>query len=187
MKSGDNNRRIFLAVPAPAEVLSLQDKLHAENSSLKRVKWMRNHNIHLTIYFIGNIFAEQFDDIVELITPVIIEQKEFTLQFDSLYFAPSGKPEMLWVKYKSHGSFSFFAESIHNTLCKFLPKNNFYRKEPIPHITLARFRSMKNHNDIRLPAKISLPDIKINYCELWESIKTEGRSDYKSMMQFNFD
>lgn len=187
MKSEDNIRRIFLAVPAPAEIVSLQDKLRADNSSLKRVKWMRNHNIHLTVYFIGNVPAEQFETIIEAIIPVINTQKEFTLKYDSLCFAPSRKPRMIWVKYKKHDAFAFLSESIHYSLRKFIPRNKFYFKEPIPHITLARFHSMKNYRDIKLPERFFLPDIIVNSCELWETVREEGRSNYKNIMRFNFN
>ncbi|MBI3501713.1 MAG: RNA 2',3'-cyclic phosphodiesterase [Bacteroidetes bacterium] len=188
MKSEDKSRRIFLAVPVPAEIISLQDKLRGKNSHLKKIKWMRNQNIHLTIYFIGNIPAEEVEDVIELILPVITEQIEFTLKFDSLFFAPSHKPEMLWVKFHKHELFSFFSENIHNALSKYLPENKFFRKDPVPHITLARFRSMKNYSDINLVSFESLRglEIKINSCELWETIKVEGRSDYRSVMKFSF-
>src|ERR1051326_2416895 len=87
LKSESNTRRIFLAVPVPQEIISLQDSLRENNSHLKKVKWMRNQNIHLTIYFIGNIPAEEFEDVVELILPITTEQKEFALRFESLFFA----------------------------------------------------------------------------------------------------
>ncbi len=186
MRSEDNIRRIFLAVPVPKEIISLQDKLREQNSHLEKVKWMRNHNIHLTIYFIGNIPAEEFEDIIELILPITTEQKEFTLKFDSLFFAPSRKPEMLWVKFHKHELFSSLAENIHNALSKSLPENKFFSKEPIPHITLARFRSMRNYSDITFPKFETLEKFTINSCELWETIKVEGRSDYRSVMKFSF-
>lgn len=173
-------------MPVPEEVSFLLQNLRVQNSHLNRVKWMRSQNIHLTIYFIGTIQAEQLEDIIELILPVITEQQEFTLKFDSLFFAPSRKPEMLWVKFQRHELFSAFAENIHNAVSKYLPENKFFRKEPVPHITLARFRSVRNYFDMIIPRHKIPEEFRIKCCELWETITVEGRSDYRSVMRFSF-
>lgn len=186
MKSNDNIRRIFLAVPVPYEVVVLQEKLRNTNSHLKKVKWMRNHNIHLTIYFIGNIIREEFESVLHAIFPVIKKQPSFTLLFDKLCFVPHKKPRMLWAKYHKHDLFSSLSENIHNALTPFIPNNKFYYNNPIPHITLARFHSMKNHTDISLPDSVFLPPITINGCELWETIHLEGRSNYMRIDSFSF-
>lgn len=186
MKSEDNIRRLFLAIPAPKAVISLQDSLREDSSRLEKVKWIRNPNIHLTIYFIGNIPAEEFENVFEIILPVIDEQKAFVLKFDELCLAPQQKPRMVWAKYQRHEVFSMFSESIHNALSKFIPIIEFYREKPIPHITLARFHAMKNLDEIRLPQKVSLPDILINSCELWETVRVNGRNDYRSVTKFSF-
>lgn len=183
-------RRIFFAVPVPPEIILLQDKLREMNSSLKKIKWTRNHNIHLTIYFIGNMPSEKFDTAIDLAASVISGQKEFSLSFESLFLAPSARPKMLWAKYRKNESFSKLSGAIHRALSEFLPGNKFYYEEPLPHITLARFHSMQNYReiDIGVPGNLSqLPEIKISSCELWETIKEEGRSDYRSVFSFPFN
>lgn len=182
-------RRIFFAVPVSPELVRLQDKLREINSPLNKIKWTRNQNIHLTVYFIGNIPAEKFDRVIELAQRVISGQKEFSLSFESLFLAPSSRPEMLWAKYRKNEFFTQFSGHIHSTFSELIPENKFYYKEPVPHITLARFHSMKNYRDIDLnvPEILStLPEIRIKSCELWETIKVEGRSDYRSAFSFPF-
>lgn len=183
-------RRIFFAVPVPEEVVRFQNKLREINASSKKIKWTRDQNIHLTIYFIGNIPAGNFEKIIDLVTPVFSGREKFSLSFDSLFFAPSARPRMLWAKYHKNELFTQLSQAIHLALSGLIgQENKFYFKEPIPHITLARFHSMKNYRDINLGNFNNpqvLPEINIRSCELWETINTEGRSDYRSISSFSF-
>lgn len=184
-------RRIFLAVPVSREIISLQDDLRARNSSLEKIKWTRAHNVHLTMYFIGNIPEEKFNSIVEIIAPLFSLQNEITLSYESVAFAPSGKPRMLWIKYRVNDQFSKLSNAIHQMLTShgIVVRNDIYQKDPVPHITLARFHSMKNYHGINLGVSENIlpAEIKINSCELWESIQTEGKSDYRSVFTFPFN
>lgn len=186
MRSDDSIRRIFLAVPAPGPIITLHNHLRKSHSGLEQAKWMRDPNIHLTIYFIGNVPAGSVDDITEIILSTIEMQTEFTLKPDQLCLFPEKKPRMIWVRYQRNKSFSYLAESIHNSLSKFMPINEFHFENPIPHITLARFHSLKETSKIKLPETAFIQDMCINSCELWETVKTNGRSDYKSLMRFDF-
>lgn len=186
MKSEDNTTRIFIAIPPPQEVIIFQEKLRNINLHLKKIKWMRSNNIHLTIYFIGNINRENLKNVSEIIHLVIEKQTPFTLSFHELCFAPSKKPRMIWAKYHKHDSFSSFSANIHHALTKLIPNNKFYYNNPIPHITLARFHSMKNYTDISFPDPVVLPDLTINHCELWETVRTDGKSNYHRINSFSF-
>jgi len=147
---------------------------------------MRRKNIHLTLYFIGNIPVEQFEEVTAGIAPCVQAQKKFTLEFDALCFAPGRKPRMIWMKYKKNFAFSSFAQTVHGALKRIIPANKFYFPEPVPHITLARFHSMKNYTDIQLTEPLSLAPLHIESCELWETIHAGGRSDYQSVRSFHF-
>jgi 2'-5' RNA ligase len=186
LKFENNTCRIFFAVPASQEIIALQDSLRVKNAHLKKIKWMRNHNLHLTIYFIGNVLCEYREEIIQAVVPVIANQKAFTLTYESLFFAPSHKPRMLWVKYQKHEAFSVFAESVHYVLSKYVPNNKFFRKDPIPHITLARFHSMKNYSEIIFPPFNIPQTFTIHSCELWQTVKNDGKSDYQPVVKFYF-
>lgn len=185
-------RRIFLAVPAPGEIKDLQVCLIEGNAHLQKIKWMRSHNLHLTFYFIGNVPTGRFDEVVQALNPLVSGQKRFSLIFDSLCLSPTEKPRMIWAKYRHSEAFSGFAASVHLALSGLIPQNRFYYKNPVPHITLARFHAVKNISGMNLDAangffaKKRLPEISVCSCELWETVTVDGRSDYCSVSSFPF-
>lgn len=179
-------RRIFLAVPVPPQVAEYRVLLQQVNESINGIKWMRLHNLHLTGYFIGNVPTEEVQDIIDTISPVISLHQSFELQFEDIVFAPSRDPRMIWGKYRKHPAFTELSAAIHSALGKRVEENKFYYKEPVPHITLARFHNkVYRHSGIQLPP-VQLPSLEVNVLELWESKPSPEGVKYESVMKLNF-
>ena len=180
------SRRIFLAISAPEEIHTYLEFLKTTNSHLPKIKWMRLHNLHVTIYFIGSIKTETFEEVLNVIQKIVKNQLPFELDFDRICLSPENKPRMIWARYHRNKSFSSLSNYIHDGLIKLIPSNKFFYNDPVPHITLARFHPLKNLTGFKMESNPVSHKIVASKCELWESIKIEGRSHYKCIQSFDF-
>jgi RNA 2',3'-cyclic 3'-phosphodiesterase len=179
-------RRLFLAVPVPPEVPAYREQLKEENIHINGIKWMRLHNLHLTGYFIGNVDEEKVDEVMALVRPVISAYHSFSIEFGSVAFAPSRDPQMIWLRFNQSAYFSAISNSIHEALAPLIPVNKFHYREPVPHITLARFHNKVYRQDrINLPA-FTLPPLRITGFELWESLPSAEGVKYQSVESIPF-
>ena len=180
-------RRLFLAVPVPPEVPAYREQLKQENIDIGEIKWMRLYNLHLTGYFIGNVEAEKVDRVMDLIRPVINDRKSFPVDLETVCFAPSRSPRMIWLRFHKNDAFTKLSNDIHEALSELLPGNKFHYKEPYPHITLARFHNkVYKSNEIKLPA-FSMPPLVIQGLELWESLSSPEGVRYQSVEVIPFE
>jgi 2'-5' RNA ligase len=179
-------RRIFLAVPVPQEVPEYREVLQAANAEIEGIKWTRLHNLHLTCYFIGNVPIGEVSTVMDMIRPAISSLDPFTLDFENITLAPSRNPRMIWAKYYRYIAFTDLSARIHKALEDMIPQNKFFYKDPIPHITLARFHnivSRKNEIDI---VPVRLPSIRIDGIELWESLPSPEGVKYQPIEKLLF-
>ncbi len=173
-----NFRRVFLAVAAPAEMVTLIDELKKACSTHRALKWMRVHNLHLTIFFIGNIAKKDYNSVVEGCRNTVAKFAPFELIFDSVSTAPSANPRMLWARYKPHDQFTDLYHAL-NTCLKPHFQNSFeVYEQPVPHITLARFHGLKQPEILSVPLGCILPNIYIDKIFIWETESNNGQSDY---------
>ncbi|MFN7013171.1 MAG: 2'-5' RNA ligase family protein, partial [Bacteroidia bacterium] len=108
-----NQRRIFLAVDAPKEA---SDFIQLNNSIIphqKKMKWMRLHNLHLTIYFIGNIDANKYDEIFNVSKEIISSFSSFTLLPEKICLMPLQHPRMIWIKYYTQPIYTELYHTLH--------------------------------------------------------------------------
>jgi len=172
-------RRIFIAIPSPPEISTYLEQLISDNPHIPGIKWMRFFNLHLTIYFIGNINAEDYEKILDTSRLIINSHKKIILDFEKISFAPSENSKMIWVRFYKNLSFTSLVNSLHEGLKSVVPENKFYYKDPIPHITLARFKPGKILNEINIERTLDLKQIIITTCDLMESISSPKGVIYK--------
>lgn len=86
---------------------------------------------------------------------------------------------MIWVRFYKNLSFTSLVNSLHDALNSIVPENKFYYKDPIPHITLARFNPKKGLNEINIDRTLNLKQIIITTCDLMESIPSQNGVIYK--------
>ena len=77
---------------------------------------------------------------------------------------------MIWVRFQKNISFTHLVNSLHESLKSIIPENKFYYKEPVPHITLARFHPIKEFEKINIERFFELKQFEITTCEILESI-----------------
>jgi len=97
------------------------------------------------------------------------------LRFNHLYLAPNKRDaRMIWAKYESSKHFKNFAASFNQTFDQLsIPHQNHQR--PIPHITLARF---KTDVDVILLQKWSKHILPVHQIVIWESIPKNDHHIY---------
>lgn len=172
-----HTRRIFVAVNVPIETYSLLDNLKENHPQPSSFKWMRPQNLHITIYFIGNIISENFNQVTEEIKIIAATTAPFNLEFDALTLMPSAQPTMLWARYRPQKAFSNMYHKLNRVIQPITGSRLTIYETPFPHITLARFHGMKEFSN-KLPLDFQLPNLPVNTIHIWETESKEGQSDY---------
>ena len=86
---------------------------------------------------------------------------------------------MIWARFYKNDSFTRLVYSLHEVLNAIVPEDKFYYKEPLPHITLARFHPIKEFEKINIGRPLNMQQIEITACELMESISSPEGVTYK--------
>lgn len=182
----ENIRRLFLAVDAPidaSEFIQLNNNLY---SHYKQLKWMRLHNLHLTIYFIGKTNAYDYDEIFNVSKEIISAYPNFIINPENICLMPSNHPRMIWIKYQTHPVFTELNHALHHVLKKYKLQSTQFYKQPVPHITLARFNDFKNEIKLVELKDVLLQPLHIKEVKMWENISSESSSDYSQSKESIF-
>jgi RNA 2',3'-cyclic 3'-phosphodiesterase len=175
--------RIFLAVPVPPAIKAALLKVRQANEMIPRIVWMREHNLHLTVYFMGHAPRHKVNEIIEHILPVVEARPKFELEFESICLAPSRKPRMIWARWQRSPLFTEFARSVYSSVKKLSPDFTFEFEDPVPHITLARFNSTVDTSPIVFP-ETGLKKFEVTECELFESVHAPEGVKYECVRHF---
>lgn len=182
MESMVKNTRLFLAVRPCAEIYDAHRHLVAANSELSGTRWVRKDNLHLTVFFIGDIDADQSRHIKELLPALsAMIPKPIRLQSDrlSLEGGRINKPSMAWARFRVNYEFTDLNNLIRNRLKSWIPGQAIF-KEPVPHVTLARIRSGP-------PPVLNLDlncTMMLSGFELWETIRTSEGVTYRVVEKY---
>jgi 2'-5' RNA ligase len=92
--------RSFIAIELPAEVKKaltrLQERLKIRDD--KQVKWVEPENMHLTLYFLGNIAPEMVSRITSAMEQAAAGARHFQLEVGGLGAFPNlHRVEVIWV------------------------------------------------------------------------------------------
>jgi len=113
------------------------------------VKWVEKNNFHLTLKFFGSLSREDIQKAVTQLKIIAGQEKPFYLQCGELTALPnSSHPRVICLSLKGEvDRLQFLWQRIENTLAAAgLPQEK--RDRFHPHITLGRFRSRGNWEDI---------------------------------------
>jgi 2'-5' RNA ligase len=158
-------------------------QLSQKNSHIKKIRWTPAENLHITLFFIGEVEEHNLDKIKLALHDVLNGQHSFALEFDEIELRGRKHPSMLWGKFKKSESFSSLSEKIYKSLREFMTIEVAH-KDPVPHCTLAR---IKTHVDLEsLNKNITLPasSLNIDRIELWQTEQTKEGVKYKCLEEF---
>ncbi|WP_299986959.1 RNA 2',3'-cyclic phosphodiesterase [uncultured Pontibacter sp.] len=128
--------RLFIAAPLPED---LKEYLTGQADMYKHeaIRLVPIDNLHLTLYFIGNVPASQLNTIQEVTAHMAQQFAPFTLHLEAIEPGPKPRsPRLIWARFKSHDAFAQLSRSLTQALSAEPPLS----REPKPHVTLARFR-----------------------------------------------
>lgn len=132
-------KRIFLALPiepvGPAvEKMDQLQKLLCDY----RIKWVRNENIHLTLFFFGEIPVQQIPLLQEVLRSSMKNSNAFSFSGTGPGIFKKGKePQVLWLGIQTTDQLFELKKEINKAVATlgFIPDVKVFR----PHLTLGRF------------------------------------------------
>ncbi len=183
------DKRIFLSTSLPKSIyktLSGPTAFLCKNSDLTSARWTKEENLHLTLYFLGNVKEELIPELIEELNKNLNEIKSFNLKFEKITFAPeNNRARMIWAQFHVNENFKRLYAKIKQVSKKFTCADNEKNKnlDLIPHITLARLKTpIKNSQTILNQPQI--PDLKVDHFNLMESQLDKNGPTYKNLAIF---
>ena len=177
-------QRVFLALPLNTSHQQSIQAFRRQHEYLEQpgFRWVAAENLHITVFFLGDVLLSDSGAIDGAIRAGLVDFAPFTLHFEAFTLQPQKRPRMIWGRFHRHALFSKLAECVGAACQPYLLNRGQTHKQPIPHITVARMKSIPHAislvNDIRLPA------ITIDRCELWLSESRNSRTTYSSLATF---
>jgi 2'-5' RNA ligase len=188
MISADSKKlsRVFVAFPMQASEAEKLKLIQQQNSSLSNIRWTPGANLHLTVFFIGEILNEHIDPAIKSISEVARGNSPFEIGFEKITWAGKKMPHgMIWAQFFKNDFYSRLSSDLHQALKEFLTVHPVF-KDPIPHVTLARMNKAADINKINLHFEENFSIPQISYCELWKTMHTPEGVRYDSLKRFDF-
>lgn len=88
MNSGNNFKRLFLAISVNQEYISFLTSFREANKNIKNIRWTAPVNLHLTLCFIGNVNESKINKVISIIENLSQKTKSFSLEFKENRYAP---------------------------------------------------------------------------------------------------
>jgi 2'-5' RNA ligase len=181
-------KRLFAAFkiyPDPdfmAKYIALKHELRAEP-----IKWVEEHNIHITLKFFGETDENKIPEICTVIRKRSSGLSSIDLHLAGLgIFGSSYAPKVIWVGIEPCAELSMLMKSLHNDL-----KNIGFepdRQNLVPHLTLGRIKFLRDkvrfNRAIIQYKTISSEPIHIEEMILYESILHREGPKYIALEKF---
>jgi 2'-5' RNA ligase len=147
---------LFIGIPAPESIFSPIQSLRKAWAETPGIRWVPEENLHITVFFFGNVSAELIPNLIEMVRVSLREFPPFELIFDQFCLAPKPKnPRMIWARYHKAEVFRQLVNRITDLYEQISPKLQ-QRRSPIPHITVARLREVDVGRQLELPPNVGV-------------------------------
>ncbi|MCX6246316.1 MAG: RNA 2',3'-cyclic phosphodiesterase [Bacteroidetes bacterium] len=181
-------KRLFAAVRInPDNAFLVQFHQLQRQLQHERIKWVEEHNIHITLKFFGEISEEMIPDISKVLDKVAEDSCTFSFSLQGLgIFGSSYDPRVIWVGVEPFTELS----SLMGTLRERMGTIGFEpdRQNLVPHLTLGRIKFLKDktlfQRVIDQNKEISSQEIKIDCLILFESILKKEGPEYRTLHTF---
>jgi len=186
------SERWFIAIPLDESNKDAFARFRKHHTSafrdvpqLKKVRWIAPEKLHITGLFLGDVEDEKQQAVQEAVQKVAQQTQPFHLHLHTCIFAPeSRKPRMIWARFHNNHDFIRFHFSLREQIGHHLTLEEA-PKEPIPHVTLARFKPFRNNNQVDL-RQTEMPQLAltVEHCEIWSSERHEDGAYYRTVRSF---
>ncbi|MGI6548833.1 MAG: RNA 2',3'-cyclic phosphodiesterase [Syntrophomonadales bacterium] len=181
--------RLFFAIDIPPEI---KPQVIAARNQLARgvrgIKWVEDHNLHLTMKFLGEVPDGQVKDITDTVRRTLVRYPGFRLEVGSPGFFPNNKnPRVIWLEIKGNTKSALgIGRAIDDSL---LPFGFDEEKRRQLHLTLGRVRSDNSVEDLLRNARgftgfASKPDFEVHQLVLYRSQLTNRGPFYTPVEKF---
>ncbi len=132
-------RKIFISINI-ADKIKKRLILATEKWENLPVKWTREANLHVTLFFLGHIDDESAAEVCSIVQGVAENEDIFDLNMEKIELAPSADdPQIIWLSGEPSEELRKIHEKIEKELGMFKTERKIFR----PHITLGRIRKHK--------------------------------------------
>ncbi len=132
-------KRVFLALPLePVEPAAEKMKQLQKLLSGYHIKWVRAENFHLTLFFFGEISAQQISVLEELLRSSVKDSPAVTFSLTGPgIFKKGNEPRVLWLGVKATDHLFELKKEVDKVVSALgsFPNDKTFR----PHLTLGRF------------------------------------------------
>jgi RNA 2',3'-cyclic 3'-phosphodiesterase len=183
-------KRLFTAIKVIPDKKFIE-QLHSLETSLRyeRIKWVEDHNIHITLKFFGETDEKKIPGITAVLRNVAGTIKPFPLQLKGLgIFGSSYEPRVVWTGIEPYRELVDLMKQIHAELktIGFEPD----RQNLVPHLTLGRIKGLKDkasfQKTIDTYKTIASVEIPVESMILFESILKKEGPTYVALETFHF-
>lgn len=173
--------RLFVAV-ALSEAHKAAIRAYQQVYRHKRIRFVPEENLHLTLHFIGEADEQGLPQLQERLAWVAAEHPPFTLTFQETAPGPKLRfPRLIWTRFAEHPGFS----ALSTALCQALDAAAGAYGKFIPHITIARLKQDRGKlPDLPVVQNPGLPDLAVNSFALWQSRLQSPHPVYSILADF---
>ena len=174
-----NMKRLFTAIKIHPDACFIEQlgQLKAQLCH-ERIKWVEEHNIHITLKFFGETDEKMCPEIEKVLNLIANQHLAFDIRLEKLgIFGSRYDPKVIWAGIDPYNELVSLMQKIHKSLepLGFMAD----RQNLIPHLTLGRIKELQNkmmfQKTIDRFTKISSEKMLVNDFILYQSIlKTEG-------------
>lgn len=154
VETGEDPWRLFIAIELPGSIRrSLSDLVTRLQKGFQftscRPSWVSTESMHLTLRFLGPLSPDRVPALVSALEPVVAASQAPLMRAMTLGVFPDWKkPRVLWVGVRDkHDRLAPLQSEIERIVVSqgFDPEGRAWK----PHLTLARFRSLKGTHVVR--------------------------------------
>ena len=139
--------RVFIAINLPQDIKKRIFGYQEKWPELP-ARWTKEHNLHITLLFLGDISDEDLGEVCKITEKVALKHKPFSINLKNISYGPPKKmpPRMVWVKGEMSKDSSSLKDDLEDSLIgggvRFSSENRGFS----PHITLGRIRTWELRN-----------------------------------------
>jgi 2'-5' RNA ligase len=160
------------------------ERVHFNNYDLTNIRWTPLQNLHITLFFLGEVQPFNLDKIKGKIRNEVSTHSPFSLRFEKISLQKGRKDSgMIWMKFLKDEMFSSLSDDLRKCVEEFL-LHEARMHDSIPHITLARWKGSIDHENFNFEFNESFQLPEISFYELWQSVSSAGGVIYKSLKRF---
>jgi len=170
-----------LGIPIDTASRTRLEELVAAQPPVSGVRWLPGANWHVTVHFLGAVPEEMLPNLLALMQVGLRDREVFSLGFEGYMLAPRGQaPRMIWARYQRHPAYRALVQEVQQLCAPVVPPPQAPRRNPMPHITLARLRQPVAPV---LPS-VPLPDLPVDQLVLWASDLRPSGAQYTELGQW---